>query len=265
MILPRLLFYSCFMLLLVEVVHGQQSTSKDDIEISVKQCHYLQIGFNMAAEERARRDIPANDPTIAALQACDELNKAISVSDPAKIQSAAAALRPILARLRKPPTSPGEQLAALEEETSGLSGKKLFWQLPDLSTLALAAGQTGKARAYSKQLLEMASQYPKAWTGDAIFYGNLVLGRIAVQEGNLAQAGQDLLAAGATPGSATLNTFGPSMSLAKELLEKHQSDVVLQYLALCKNFWKNDSGKLDEWSATVRRGGIPDFGPRLHP
>jgi hypothetical protein len=258
MSLPRLLFYSCFMLL-IGVVHGQQSTSKDDIETSVKQCRSIQMGWNMAAGDRAGRDIPVNDSFPGAVQACDELNKAISASDPAKIQSAAAALRPILARLRKPPTSPREQLAALEETTSGLNGKKLFWELPDLAQLALAAGEADKARAYSKQLLEMASQYPKAWSGNAIFYGNLVLGRIAVQEGNLGPAGQYLLAAGATPGSPQLNTFGPGMSLAKELLEKGQSGVVLQYLTLCKNFWKHDDGKLDEWSATLRSGGTPDF------
>ena len=53
------------------------------------------------------------------------------------------------------------------------------------------------------------------------------------------------------------------MSLAKELLEKNQSDVVLHYLGLCKTFWKMDRGKLDQWSATIRRGEIPDFGSNL--
>ena len=70
------------------------------------------------------------------------------------------------------------------------------------------------------------------------------------------------MAAGATPGSPQLNSFGPNMTLAKELLEKGQSEVVLQYLALCKKFWKMDRGQLDEWSATIRGGGIPDFGVR---
>jgi len=31
MSLPRLLFFSCFMLLLVQVIHGQQAATKDDI------------------------------------------------------------------------------------------------------------------------------------------------------------------------------------------------------------------------------------------
>jgi hypothetical protein len=164
-----------------------------------------------------------------------------------------------------PPSSAREQLAALEEATSGSSGKTLFYNLADLAKRALKAGEADKARTYSKQLLQMASQYPKDWNyGNAIYYGNFVLGRIAVQEGNLAQAGRYLVAAGATPGSPQLDSFGPNMTLAKELLEKGQSSVVLQYLALCKNFWKMDYGKLDKWSATVRRGGVPDFTSNLN-
>ena len=47
------------------------------------------------------------------------------------------------------------------------------------------------------------------------------------------------MAAGATPGSPQLDSFGPNMTLAKELLEKGQPDVVLHYFALCKNFWED--------------------------
>lgn len=54
------------------------------------------------------------------------------------------------------------------------------------------------------------------------------------------------------------------MTLAKELLDEGQSGVVLQYLGLCQNLWKTDRGRLDQWSATVRRGGIPDFGANLN-
>jgi hypothetical protein len=266
MSLRRILFYySCFMLLLVEVVHGQQAAGKDDIQTSVKECRIIQMTLNARARMQASGDVPAEDDFTAAGQACNQLSKAISTSDPAKIQPAAAALRAILARLGLPPSSPREQLAALEEATSGSSGKMLFYKLDDLAKRALNAGEADKARAYSKQLLQMASQYPKDWNyGNAIYYGNFVLGRIAVQEGNLAQAGQYLVAAGATPGSPQLDSFGPNMALAKELLEKGQSGVVLQYLALCKNFWKMDGGKLDEWSATVRSGGIPDFTSNLN-
>jgi hypothetical protein len=110
----------------------------------------------------------------------------------------------------------------------------------------------------------VALQYPEDWNyGNAIYYGNFVLGRIAAREDNLVLAGQYLLAAGATPGSPQLDSFGPNVTLAKELIENGQSDVVLQYFAICKHLWKMDHGKLDEWGATVRKGGIPDFGSNL--
>jgi hypothetical protein len=50
------------------------------------------------------------------------------------------------------------------------------------------------------------------------------------------------MAAGATPGSPQLDSFGPNLTLAKELFEKSKPDVILHYFALCKNFWE-DGGR----------------------
>jgi hypothetical protein len=52
------------------------------------------------------------------------------------------------------------------------------------------------------------------------------------------------------------------MELAKDLLEKAGKDAVLRYFQLCANFWKNHS-ELDAWTATVKSGGIPNFGANL--
>ena len=188
-----------------------------------------------------------------------------SSSEAQQVQSAATNLRPVLARLGMAPATPQEQLAALETKTAGLDGKALFYKLPDLAKRALNAGDIAKAEAYSEQLLQIAPQYPKDWNyGNAIYYGNFVLGRIAVRQGNLVQAGQYLLAAGGTPGSPQLNSFGPNVALAKGLLDKGRWNVVLEYFALCKSFWKMDGGKLDQWSAVIRGGGIPDLTSNLY-
>jgi hypothetical protein len=90
-----------------------------------------------------------------------------------------------------------------------------------------------------------------------------VLGRIALQQGDAVQAGEYLLRAGATPGSPQLNSFGPNTKLAQELLEKGQTAVVLQYFGLCTKFWKMENGKLAAWAATVKGGGVPNFGANL--
>jgi tetratricopeptide (TPR) repeat protein len=139
-----------------------------------------------------------------------------------------------------------------------------FYLLTNLATMALDAGDAAKARGYATELLEIAPQFPKNWNyGNAIHVGNLVLGRLAVRSGDLDKAREHLLAAGKTPGSPQLNSFGPNMALALELLEKGERDAVVQYLELCGQFWKMDRGRLDLWKAAVRGGGIPSFGANL--
>ncbi|MEO2013312.1 MAG: hypothetical protein ABGZ53_02975 [Fuerstiella sp.] len=97
--------------------------------------------------------------------------------------------------------------------------------------------------------------------GRAVHLGNVVLGRLAVQAGDIAQAKSHLLAAARIQGGPTLNSFGPNMSLALELLEKGEKEVILEYFQLCSKFWKSE--KLKVWTDVVNRGGIPVFGGNL--
>ena len=53
------------------------------------------------------------------------------------------------------------------------------------------------------------------------------------------------------------------MTLAKDLLENGERDTVLEYLILCRKFWKMDYGKLDQWISEVRAGKTPDFGANI--
>lgn len=262
---PRIVWSVCLLLGLTACVGAQENLADPDLQTYVHQCRT--IGMVLAAREQHRRpgdEFDADDNFTVAGEKCTQLQTALSVSDNAKVQSAVAALRPILARLGLPPTTPQEQLAALEKATAGASGKKLEYALPDLAKRALDTGDTAKAADYAQQLLKMASDYRNDWNyGNAIFYGNFVLGRIALQQGDTARAGQYLLASAATPGSPQLDSFGPNMTLARDLLTKGQKDVVMQYFEACKKFWTDDYGKLDKWSTTVRNGEIPDFGANL--
>ena len=56
----------------------------------------------------------------------------------------------------------------------------------------------------------------------------------------------------------------PNMSLAKELLERGEKEVVLRYLDLCKSFWTSSRGQPDRWIDEIKAGKIPDFGPNLN-
>jgi hypothetical protein len=86
---------------------------------------------------------------------------------------------------------------------------------------------------------------------------------VSLRKGDVAQAKVHLLESGKSSGSPTLMSFGPNMSLAKGLLESGERDTVLEYFEECRTFWKMGAAKLDEWSARVRNGEIPNFGSNL--
>lgn len=130
--------------------------------------------------------------------------------------------------------------------------------------MAFDAGDMTKARTYAEQLLTEVGSDRSQWNyGDAVHKGNLILGRIAVREGRLAEAVTFLRASGDTPGSGVLNSFGPNMSLAKDLLERGEVEAVLNYFESCRLFWKMGGARLDAWSKDVQAGNIPNFGANL--
>jgi hypothetical protein len=53
------------------------------------------------------------------------------------------------------------------------------------------------------------------------------------------------------------------MSLAKDLLAIGERDSVLEFFGLCRNFWKFRTKALDDWTAAVKGGGMPDFAANL--
>ena len=132
--------------------------------------------------------------------------------------------------------------------------------------MAIAAGDLEKARAYANELLGPGMEWSGGGdAGRAFFYGNLVLGRVALREGKLDEAKKYLLEAGKTKGDPTLNSFGPNMSLAKELLEKGETNAVLEFFQECEKFWPQYAGenKMAKWTAEVKERKTPDFGANL--
>ncbi|MGH7973303.1 MAG: hypothetical protein ACREIC_31680 [Limisphaerales bacterium] len=131
--------------------------------------------------------------------------------------------------------------------------------------MSLAVGRIEDARQFATDMLVLDEKYsrgdPEKANGDVVHDGHLVLGRLALDEGQLDEAKRHLLAAGKSKGSPVLGSFGPNMSLAKELLEKGDQETVLQYLELCRKFWQSD--KLDEWTKDIQAGRIPEFGANL--
>jgi len=170
----------------------------------------------------------------------------------------------IYRRLQALEPTPEQKLAKLEQAAPP-SELERFYALSDLAKAAFNAGELNKAEGYARELLSTAPQHQKDWNyGNAIFFGNMVIGRVALRrDKNVSLAKTSLLASGQTPGSPQLNSFGPNMSLAKDLLSAGERDTVLEFFNLCHSFWKMDQGKLDAWTAIVKGGGIPDFGGNL--
>lgn len=138
--------------------------------------------------------------------------------------------------------------------------------LADLGKMALVAGDLEKARTYATELLGPGMQWSGGGNAEtAFFQGNILLGRIALREGKIDEAKKFLLEAGTTKGSPVLDSFGPDMSLAKELLEKHETNAVLDYFQECEKFWPKygNEDKLAEWTSAVKNGKIPNFGANL--
>jgi hypothetical protein len=82
----------------------------------------------------------------------------------------------------------------------------------------------------------------------------MVLGLVALRQGSVANAKQYLLESGKTTGSPQLDSFGPDFTLAKELLQKGERETVLEYLSLCRKFWKMGAAKLDAMTDAARGG-----------
>ena len=166
---------------------------------------------------------------------------------------------------REIPVTAQERLdSAAERLANAATEQERFYALNDVAKESFVVGKIEDARKYARELLALLPRFPGDWNyGNAVQDGNLVLGRIAVHEGRIDDAKQRLIKAGNSPGSPQMDSFGPNMSLAKDLLEKGEQDVVLQYFELCSNFWQMDYGKLNQWTRDVKAGDIPEFGANL--
>lgn len=119
---------------------------------------------------------------------------------------------------------------------------------------------SNKTREDANTVLSVAEKYRSDWNyGNAVHKANLALGRLALRDGDIEQAKHYLVEAGKTPGSPQLNSFGPNMLLAKELLEKGETATVLAYLDLCAKFWRSDFGSVSTWKKLIAEGKQPNF------
>jgi hypothetical protein len=145
------------------------------------------------------------------------------------------------------------------------SPEQRFYALTKAQMAAFECSQYDAARSYAQEVLELAPRFGNDWNyGNAVHNGHVVLGRLAVVRGDLETACRELLLAGQTPGSPQLDSFGPNMTLARDLLAHSRRTAVLGYFQECRKFWKHDFGDLTKWEIMVRLHLPPDFGANLY-
>jgi hypothetical protein len=167
-------------------------------------------------------------------------------------------------------------------EDTEMQDRQLALQ-PLFAKFLLASGTNylNEVRAIAQRILDQ-NKDPGSWKyGNAIFDGNDLLGRVSLREGKAEAARGYLRAAGHSPGSPTLGSFGPEFVLARELLEHGDPadrETVIAFLDDIAGFWANPDKETEQvfrelkvknrndigaWKETIRAGKIPEF-PRSH-
>jgi hypothetical protein len=122
--------------------------------------------------------------------------------------------------------------------------------------------------ARARDMLDLAaSRHAESQHAEAIHTGNVVLGRIALQRGDVILAKEHLKAAAETPGGGTLEVNRPRMDLARDLLLAGERSTVVAYLDSCRGFWAagRDRRIVDDWLVIARSGKMPRFEGYLDP
>jgi hypothetical protein len=156
---------------------------------------------------------------------------------------------------------------AMQALTSETNDYARFLKMNEACKMSFAVGRTEDAERLATDMLVLDEKrsrgVPEEANGTVVHDANMILGRIAVEQGRMEDAKRHLLASGKTRGSPVLGSFGPNVSLAKDLLQKGEQQAVLEYFEQCRKFWKMGDKQLDAWAKDIQDGRIPEFGANL--
>jgi len=161
-----------------------------------------------------------------------------------------------------------EALVAMEEALAMAEDSLVASSLlGEMAKTAFDAGDDEKAATYAQRLLKKdakgALSGPPGLHGmrhrdnDAIHAAHTVLGLLALKAGDKTAAARHLAASAPSGSSPVLGSFGPSMRLAKAMIEAGERDAVLDYFERCSKFWESGRDDLEEWTRMVKAGLAP--------
>jgi tetratricopeptide (TPR) repeat protein len=148
----------------------------------------------------------------------------------------------------------------LAEFEAAETDEDLFYALPNAAMAAWHLEQFDYAKTIAEKTLALAPANQENWNfGNAINFAHSVIGLLALRDGQIQTAIQELHKAGKTPGSPQLDSFGPSMQLARALAKHGELEAALEYIQQCRLFWKSGEIWLDLWEAKLRSREVPNF------
>jgi hypothetical protein len=106
----------------------------------------------------------------------------------------------------------------------------------------------------------LAKIYVRSQDRTATQRGNTILGRVALRDGDTAAAAHYLLDSAGQSAAKDISISGPTLILAKELLEHGEREAVKEYLQRCLELWPRGENALQIWIAEIKNGKTPNFG-----
>jgi len=170
---------------------------------------------------------------------------------------------------------------ALESASSADTANTSLREIRQELQRTLAPFQLESGPAYLTEVRKAAQQMldqnkdTNSWNyGNVVYEANSLLGRAALREGQAEQARSCLRAAGRSPGSPQLRSYGPDLVFARELLEhgdQEDREAVLAFLQDIARFHGNPDPRnansqrvaadhlkdLESWQQQIRDGKIP--------
>jgi hypothetical protein len=135
-----------------------------------------------------------------------------------------------------------------------------FYAMSGKMSAAYNAKDWSKATIAANEYIAEAAYYRCNWNyGNAIHDANVVLGMYAIDQKDITLAAAYLRRAGASPGSPQLNSFGPTLILAKAVYDNGDRDAVIAYLDAISRFWKMDNGQIFSLKKQMLDGKTPSF------
>lgn len=130
-----------------------------------------------------------------------------------------------------------------------------FYEIEYLINSDYEEGNYDKATTLITEYLELASIYQRNWNyGNAVHNSNLILGFIALDKNDVPTAANYLVEAGKSTGSPQLDSFGPNLDLANELLSQGERGAVVSYLQGIRKFWDGNESIIDDWIQKINAG-----------